>query len=156
MKIPIRSEIKTCIKCGVTKEIIQRYKHNTNICLECSNEQAKFYARNAALRDGRRIGVNGRYPYPAEGGFEVGGRRKLYKIRTQLEKCKNRNDWIELIKANLDTALNDLPLMDWIKTHKDDNNLAKPKKKIETDYPDTRYMDWDEYERGLGEEDVDS
>jgi hypothetical protein len=156
MKIPIRYEIKTCIKCGVTKEIIQRYKHANNICLECSNQQAKLYARSAALKDGRRIGVNGRLPYPAEGGFEVGGRKKLYRIKAQLDKCNNREEWIELIRKNLDTTLNNEELMHWIKSTKDDDTLSKPKKKIETDYPDTRYMNWDEYERGLGEEDVDS
>lgn len=150
-----RVEIRKCIKCGVEKEIIQRYKHTTNICLECSNEQAKLYARNAALKEGRRVGVNGRMPYPLEPNWAYLV-QKFQAMQKQMKSFKKRKDWIEQIKINLENTLNNKEVMDWIHSHKDDDNLTKPKKKIEQDYPDTRYMTWEEYERGLGDNEVDS
>lgn len=149
-----RVESRLCNKCGETKDIIQRHKHATNTCDDCQRERAKQYQREAAIKDGRRVGIAGRKPYP--GGFDKAARNKFYGLKTELDKCKYREEWIPLIKRNLDTALNDLELMNWIKSEMEDKPKGKAIKKIEMDLPDTRYMDWDEYQRGLGEEDVDS
>jgi len=81
---------------------------------------------------------------------------KFRSIAKKMKKIINREKWIEQIRINLEYTLSNKDIMDWIQSHKDDDNLSKPKNRIEQDYPDTRYMDWDEYERGLGEEDVDS
>jgi hypothetical protein len=149
-----RVESRKCIKCGEVKDIIQRHNHATNTCDDCQRERAKHYQRASQIKKGKRIGVMGRFPYPG-GGFDTSARAKFYRLKSELLKCKDRKEWLPIIIRNLDTTLNDSELMLWIKSTKDDDK-PKKQKRIETDYPDTRYMDWDEYERGLGEEDVDS
>jgi hypothetical protein len=150
----LRVESRTCIKCGEVKDITQRYKHATNTCDDCQRIASRHYQKLEAIRKGQRVGVIGRKPYP--GGFEVTARNKFYALKAELEKCKNRKEWIPIIIRNLNKTLNDAEIMEWIKTSKEDEDKPKKEKKIQTDYPDTRYMDWDEYERGLGKEDVDS
>jgi hypothetical protein len=46
--------------------------------------------------------------------------------------------------------------MTWIKTEKEDEPKPKKPNNIKRDYPDTRGMTWEEYQKGLGEDDVDS
>ena len=149
----MRLEIRTCIKCGEEKEIKQRYAHACNTCADCMRARQKVYAKEAAIKAGKGS-IVGRKPYP--GTFDIAGRNKFYRLKTELEKCTYREEWIPLIKRNLDITLNDSEIMQWIRTEKEDE--AKPKKpnKIKTDYPDTRGMTWDEYEKGLGEDEVDS
>ena len=144
-------EIRTCIKCGETKEIKQRYTHVCNTCADCMRARQKVYAKEAAIKAGKGT-IVGRKPYP--GSFDIAGRNKFYRLKTELEKCVHREEWIPIIIRNLEIALNDAEIMQWIKTEDE----PKPKKpnKIKTDYPDTRGMTWEEYQKGLGEEDVDS
>jgi hypothetical protein len=73
-----------------------------------------------------------------------------------LDKCKNRKEWIPILIRNLDVTLNDKEIMEWIKTEKEDEPKAKKPNNIKMDYPDTRGMTWEEYTKGLGDEDVDS
>ena len=148
-----RVESRTCIKCGEVKDILQRHKYAINTCADCQRIASREYQRLEAIRKGQRVGVMGRFPYP--GGFDTSARNKFYRLKSELLKCKDRKEWLPIIIRNLDTALNDVDVMNWIKSTKDEDK-PKKQKKIQTDYPDTRYMDWDEYERGLGSEDVDS
>jgi hypothetical protein len=149
-----RVESRTCIKCGEVKDIIQRHKHATNTCDDCQRIASRAYQKKESIREGRRIGVMGRFPYPG-GGFDTSARTKFYRLKTELLKCKDRKEWLPIIIRNLDTALNDSELMLWIKSTKDDDK-PKKQKRIETDYPDTRYMDWDTYEAGLDDDETDS
>ena len=149
----LRVESRKCIKCGEVKDIPQKHKHATNTCMDCQREASRHYQKLEAIRKGQRIGVMGRFPYP--GGFDGAARNKFYRLKSELLKCKDRKEWLPIIIRNLDNALNDVDVMNWIHSTKDEDK-PKKEKKIQTDYPDTRYMDWDEYERGLGENDVDS
>jgi hypothetical protein len=146
-------EIRTCIKCGEEKEIKQRYAHACNTCADCMRARQKVYAKEAAIKAGKGS-IVGRKPYP--GGFDIAGRSKFYRLKTELDKCTHREEWIPIIKRNLDITLNDADIIQWIKTEKEDEGKPKKPNKIKTDYPDTRGMTWEEYQKGLGEDDVDS
>lgn len=146
-------EIRTCIKCGETKEIKQKATHANNVCDECMKARQKEYAKEAAIKAGKST-IVGRKPYP--GTFDIAARNKFYRLKTELEKCKDRKDWIPIIIRNLQVALNDEELMLWIRTEKSDEPKPKKPNKIKIDYPDTRGMTWEEYQKGLGDDDVDS
>jgi hypothetical protein len=146
-------EIRTCIKCGETKEIKQKATHANNVCGECMRSRQKQYAKEAAIKAGKGT-IVGRKPYP--GGFDTAARSKFYRLKTELDKCKNRKEWIPIIIRNLDITLNDKEIMEWIKTEKEDEDKPKKQKTIKRDYPDTRGMTWEEYQKGLGDDDVDS
>jgi hypothetical protein len=146
-------EIRTCIKCGETKEIKQKATHANNVCGECMRSRQKEYAKEAAIKAGKGT-VVGRKPYP--GTFDIAARNKFYRLKSELEKCKHREEWIPIIIRNLDITLNDVEIMNWIKTEKDDEPKPKKPNNIKADYPDTRGMTWEEYQKGLGDDDVDS
>ena len=146
-------EIRTCIKCGETKEIKQKATHANHVCGECMRSRQKQYAKDAAIKAGKGT-IVGRKPYP--GGFDTAARSKFYRLKTELEKCINRKEWIPIIIRNLDITLNDKEIMEWIKTEKEDEPKPKKPNNIKRDYPDTRGMTWEEYTKGLGDEDVDS
>jgi hypothetical protein len=143
----------TCVKCDEVKIIPQKLKHRTNVCLDCQRAQQRSYARLEAERDGRRPGVMGRLPYPL-GDWDY-YQQKFYARRSIMSKIEDREEWIKEIKKNLKETVENEELMAWINSHKDDD---KPKKqtKINKQFPDTRGMTWEEYQRGLGEDDVDS
>jgi hypothetical protein len=148
-----RFEIRTCIKCGEEKEIKQRHIHANNICADCGKARSKEYQREASIKAGKGT-IVGRKPYP--GGFDSGARNKFYRLKTELDKCKHREEWIPILARNLDVTLNDVEIMTWIKTEKEDEPKPKKPNNIKRDYPDTRGMTWEEYQKGLGEDDVDS
>jgi len=153
MKIISRTEIRTCIKCGEDKEILQKFKYASNICGDCMKARSKEYQKEAAIKAGKGS-IVGRKPYP--GGFDSAARNKFYRMKTELEKCRYREEWIPIIARNLDITLNDKEIMQWIKTEKEDEGKPKKSNNIKKDYPDTRGMTWEEYQKGLGEDDVDS
>jgi hypothetical protein len=149
----MRTEIRTCIKCGEEKEIVQKYTHVSSVCSDCFKARQKEYQRQASIKAGKTH-IVGRKPYP--GTFDIAARTKFYRLKAELDKCKSREEWIPIIIRNLNTAFNDKEIMDWIKTEKDDTPKPKKPNNIKRDYPDTRGMTWEEYQKGLGEEDVDS
>ena len=151
----MRIEIRTCIKCGETKEIPQRNKHASNICVDCSRKTSREYQQQASIREGRRLGVNGRYPYPLEGKWTYPV-QKFNAIAKKMKYILDRDEWRKQIKINLEETINNPLVMEWIKAHKDDTPKSKKQKTINKNYPDTRGMTWEEYQKGLGEEDVDS
>jgi DNA-directed RNA polymerase subunit M/transcription elongation factor TFIIS len=145
----MRIEIRTCIKCGEEKEIKQRHIHANNICGDCQRERAKEYAKEVAIKLGKS-NIVGRKPYP--NGFDTAGRSKFYRLKTELDKCKNREEWIPIIARNLDITLNDAEIMKWIKSEKEEE---KPKKQkvINRELPDTRGITWEEWDKlGYGSE----
>jgi hypothetical protein len=150
-----RIEVRTCIKCGEEKEIVQRHKYATNTCADCQREASRIYQREEAIREGRRIGLIGRIPYPLEPKWKH--MNDMFRARAKKMKgIEDREDWINQIRINLEEAFNKKEVMEWIYAHNDDEPTTKKQSKINIDLPDTRNMTWDEYERGLGEEDVDS
>lgn len=154
----MRIELRTCIHCGETKEIKQpkNSNHASNICLECSRTRGREYQIKAAIKDGRRIGVPGRFPYPLEGKWTYPV-QKFNAIAKKLKYMLEREEWVAQIKINLEEALNNPLIMDWIKSAKDDDDVPKKKRSsIVKDFPDTRGMTWEEYQKGMGDDDVDS
>ena len=152
----MRTEVRTCIKCGEAKDIPQPKAHANNICVDCSRKQSREYQQQASIKEGRRQGVQGRWPYPLEGKWAYPN-QKFNSMAKKMHHILDRADWIAQLKINLDETINNPLVMEWINGHKGDYD--KPTKKRSTiikDYPDTRGMTWEEYQKGLGEEDVDS
>jgi len=139
-----RVEIRTCIKCGETKEIPQKHKHATNTCVECQKEASKYYQREASIREGKRIGFIGRVPYPLEEPHTTTG--NYFKgLASKTFKCKTREEWRELMRNRLLNLSEDV--LKWINAHDGDEPI-KRQKNIESDYPNTKGMTWEEWEAG--------
>jgi hypothetical protein len=69
-----------------------------------------------------------------------------------LDKCKNREEWIPIIKRNLDITLSDAEIMKWIKSEKEEEK-PKKQKTINRELPDTRGITWEEWDKlGYGSE----
>jgi hypothetical protein len=151
----MRIENRTCIKCGETKDIIQRYKHATNTCDDCQRERSKYYQRLAQIKKGKRVGVTGRIPYPLQPEWKHMNDR-FRDMGSKLFKMKEREQWILEIRKRLVEVFENKDVMDWINAHNNDDDKPKKQTKINKEYPDTRYITWEEYTAGLGKEDVDS
>lgn len=150
-----RIEIRTCVKCGETKEIPQRYSHANNICTDCARIYSREYQRAEAIKNGRRIGTTGRVPYPLRDGHRTTG--NLFKcMASKTFKCKTKSEWRQLMKERLDKTFNDSELMSWINAHDGDEPKDKKPNKIKQDFPDTRNMTWDEWEAGGWGDETDS
>jgi protein-arginine kinase activator protein McsA len=150
-----RVESRVCNKCGETKDIIQRHKHATNTCDDCQRERSKKYQRLAQIKKGRRVGISGRVPYPLAEGEDTPN-HKFRMLSTKMFKIKEREEWILELRKRLNELFENKAVMDWIYSHKDDDDKPKKQTKINKEYPDTRYITWEEYTKGLGEDDVDS
>ena len=151
----MRIEVRTCIKCGETKEITQRQKHANNICGDCSRKTSREYQQQAAIKEGRRLGVQGRYPYPLEGIWSYPN-QKFNAMAKKMHSILEREEWIRQLRINLEETINNPLVMEWIKSTKDDVQPKKKRSTIIKDYPDTRGITWEEYMAGQGEDDVDS
>lgn len=152
----MRIEVRTCVKCGETKEIPQRNSHANNICTECARNYSREYQRAEAIKNGVRIGTTGRVPYPLRDGHRTTG--NLFKcMASKTFKCKTKEEWRGLMKERLDNVFQNDELCRWIFAHNDgDEPKDKKPNKIKEDYPDTRYMTWEDFENNLDEEDIDS
>jgi hypothetical protein len=147
----LRIESRECIKCGEVKDIPQRHKHATNTCVDCQRIASRKYQKESAIRDGKRIGQTGRVPYPLTDEFKTPN-EKFRKTARYIFKLKDRDEWIAALRNNLDKTFSDKEVMDWINAHNGDNEPIKRQKIIESDFPDTRKMDWEDFEReGWGE-----
>ena len=150
-------KILKCIHCGELKEIPQKLNHKTSVCCDCRKDRAREYQRVAAIKKGKRIGTTGRVPYPLRDGYKTTG--NLFKVMaTKTFKCKTKEEWRELMRERLDELFKNEELCRWIFSHKGDDD-EKPNKNritIKKDFPDTRNITWEEYEKGLGNDEVDS
>jgi hypothetical protein len=147
-------DIRTCIKCGETKEIPQRNKYACNICVECQRAASRHYQKLETIKKGGTSGRTGRVPYPLNGEYETTN-KKFRQLAVVTFKTKNRKEWKELLVKRLNDVLENYEVMKWINAHQEDEPI-KRQTNIDKEYPDTRYMTWDEYERGLGDNEVDS
>jgi len=149
----MRIEVRKCIHCGEDKPIQQPEGHSRNICRECRNKRSNYYNTKKAIANGRKVGQTGRIPYPLPEGFQTTN-QYFRSLAKEMFKIKDREKSIELMKERLNRLLENNEVMKWINGHEED----KPKRQtqINKDYPDTRYMTWDEYEKGLGNNEVDS
>lgn len=151
----MRIEIRTCIKCGEEKEIPQKFKHATNTCPDCSRKQQREYQRAEAVREGRRVGFTGRVPYPLPDGFKTTG-NYFKRLASKTFQCKDKKEWRALMRERLERIYENEELCKWIFAHNKEEDEIKKVTRIHKDYPDTRYLTWEEYERGLGDNEVDS
>ena len=148
-------EIK-CIKCDIVKWIPQRNKHRNSICRECAAKASREYNRKKAIELGKRIGQAGRFPYPL-GEWEYPN-QKFNSMAKELKNCTNRKEGRELIRRNLDNALEDKELMDWINMHdfEERREEAERKRRVRKGIKeniDTRNITWEQLEQmGWGEE----
>ena len=146
-----RIEVRTCIKCGEEKEIVQKFKYATNTCGDCQREASRIYQREEAIREGRRIGQTGRVPYPLESQWKHINDKFRFMAK-KMKRIEDRDKWIQQIRINLEVTFQNKEIMEWIYAHKDDEPTAKKQSKINIDLPDTRKMDWEDFEReGWGE-----
>ncbi len=148
----MRIEIRTCVKCGETKEIPQKHKYATNVCMDCQRAASRHYQRLETVKRGGVLGRTGRVPYPLNEGYSTTG-NYFKALASKTFKCKSRDEWRELMRNRLINLNEDV--LKWINAHDGDEPIKK-QKRIETDYPDTRYITWEEYQKGLGDDDVDS
>lgn len=154
VKKEYRTELRVCIKCGEEKQITQRNERaKNNICKECTNLASKEYARKQAIKDGKRVGIKGRMPYP--GGYEELGRKKLYDRKRELDKTKYREEWIEIIRRNFEEVINNSEMMDYINGRGDYDDERENRVKRE-EKVDMEYLTWEDYERGGWGEPEDS
>lgn len=151
----MKVELRTCVHCGEEKEIKQRFRaYANNICLECERKRSKEYQRLKSIKEGRRVGITGRVPYPLEPEWKHMN-DKFRAMAIETIKIKEREEWILELRKRLEIVLHNKEVMDWINGHRDDDK-PKAQKRINKEYPDTRYITWEEYTKGLGKDDVDS
>jgi hypothetical protein len=149
----MRIEVRACIHCGEEKEIPQPKGFARNICKECRNKRSNQYNTAKAIANGRKVGQTGRVPYPLPEGFKTTN-EYFRSLAKETFSIKNREQSIELMRTRLNETLEKDNVMKWINGHDED----KPKRitQIKKDYPDTRYITWEEYQKGLGDDEVDS
>ncbi len=148
----MRIEVRTCVKCGESKEIPQKHKHACNVCMDCQRAASRHYQRLETLKRGGVLGRTGRVPYPLPEPYKTTG-NYFKAMSTKTFRCKTREEWRELMRTRLLNLNEDV--LKWINAH-DGEQPIKRQKKIDRDFPDTRGMTWEEYQRGLGDDDVDS
>lgn len=147
----IRTELRTCVHCGEEKEINQRRAYANNICGDCVRARSKAYQRIKAVEIGRRVGQVGRVPYPLEKQWDY-IKQKFNTTQNKLMGIKEREDWIQQLRINLDEVLENKPVMDWILAQKGEKKTKK-QTKINKQYPNTRGITWEEWEAlGFGGE----
>ena len=128
----MRIEIRTCVRCGETKEILQRSAHANNVCKECARTYSREYQRAEAIKNGRRVGTTGRVPYPLRDGHKTTG--NLFKgMASKTFKCKTKSEWRQLMKERLNQTFQNAELMSWINAHDDNEPKDKKQKRIQTE-----------------------
>lgn len=145
-----------CIHCKEVKMIPQRTKHKNSICRECASKASREYALKKAIENGKRVGQAGRYPYPL-GEWEYIN-QKFHTLQNGLKKCNSREEVIQQIRKNLEIAMENKELMNWINAHDNAERQEEAEKKREFKKSqkkniDTRYMTWEEFEqKGFGQD----
>ena len=150
----MRIEIRKCIHCGEEKSIPQPEKFARNICKECRNKASNYYNTKKALANGSRPGTTGRRPYPL-GNEWNSTHHKFRTLGKKMFKIMDKEEWRIEMRNRLNEVIENEELISWINAHDEDEPIKKASK-IKRDYPDTRGMTWEEYERGLGDNEVDS
>lgn len=139
-----RTEIRTCIKCGVTGPIPQPKSHTSNVCQPCRNVASREYQKKRSIAVGKRPNLLGRVPYPLEDKWTHLNQkfRTMAKIMTKLKK---RKDWQEQIRKNFDELIKNDAVLKWVYSHNDDDTKQKIKRHTPKNLDDTRNMDWDDF-----------
>jgi hypothetical protein len=128
-----------------------------NRCPPCTNEWNKKETKRK-LEEGLIQPVEHKeiYPFNTTNGEAASRFRDIQK---RLKNCYSREERRAFFQKQLDEA-EELGIIKWIFDRRDaeskNENRNKSKGMIKKDYPDTRYMTWDEYEAGGWGEPEDS
>lgn len=146
-------EIRVCNTCN---KDFHTYKP-INRCPPCTNvwnKQRLIEKQELGLIQKHEYKEN--YPFDTNNGDSV---RRFKRIQRELKECETREER----KAHFEKQLKEIEengILLWIYDRRDANsnkeNRTKSKGKIEKQQPDTRYMDWDDFERGGWGEPEDS
>lgn len=148
--------VDVCIHCKEVKDLVQRHKHRTNICEDCSRARQREYHKIEAEKSGRRAGIIGRLPYPLQGWSYI--QQKHQSILKELKKCKSREEYRNKLRENLTNILENPELLKWINAHNGEErtNEVEAKRKAREgrkENIDTRNISWEEWnELGFGQE----
>ncbi len=151
----MRIEIRKCVLCEEQKPIPQKFKYATNVCVDCSRSRQREYQREQAKKEGKRIGTTGRVPYPVKEG-ETTPTNKFKLLGRRLFKIKNREEWIIEMRKRLEEVFRNEEVMRWINAHDSEEVKSKRDKRKNTNLPDTRNLNWDDWEEGGWGDEVDS
>lgn len=151
----MRIEIRKCVLCEEQKPIPQKFKYATNVCVDCSRSRQREYQREQAKKEGKRIGTTGRVPYPLKEG-ETTPTNKFKLLGRRLFKIKNREEWIIEMRKRLEEVFRNEEVMRWINAHDSEEVKSKKDKRKNTNLPDTRNLNWDDWEEGGWGDEVDS
>lgn len=151
----MRIEIRKCVLCEEQKPIPQKFKYATNVCVDCSRNRQREYQREQAKKEGKRIGTTGRVPYPLKEG-ETTPTNKFKLLGRRLFKIKNREEWIIEMRKRLEEVFRNEEVMRWINAHDSEEVKSKRDKRKNTNLPDTRNLNWDDWEEGGWGDEVDS
>jgi hypothetical protein len=123
---------RKCIKCGTEFELKPNAK-SSNICTPCKTTYQRAYARKRVAESPE--GYKEKYPYKEH--LKIARFRKL---RNQLHKMNNREEWKQFFKQKLDDLETiDKEVLIWIYDRRDHGTLDENRiSRIKEDYEDTR------------------
>lgn len=138
-------EDRICMDCGNGFHTMQP----TNRCNECK----KIWTRNRQ-KEKLELGLiekhtpKENYPFGTQNGEAA---RRFKRIQKGLNKCFSREERREYYNNQLREA-EELGILTWIYDRRDSESNSegrvKRETKIKKEYPDTRNIDWEEFERG--------
>ena len=124
-------ENRVCKECGISFHTIKP-RYSCNACLN---------AKQKIIETRKRSKYEKKVPYPYQGPNH-NYHQRFYPLRAKLHKMKVREEWKEYFKERLNEIFNDAVLMKWINDRRDletkNAKVARSKKVIQKDYPDTR------------------
>jgi hypothetical protein len=139
----IDGEIRVCAMC---EEQFHTMKP-INKCPPCTNEWNK-----QRVKEKIELGIikpteyKERYPFDTTNG-EAASRFK--KIQKELKNCYTKEERRAFYQKQLQEA-EQLGILEWINDRRGESSKERVKRDstIKRNIPDTRYMDWDDFERG--------
>jgi hypothetical protein len=138
-------ERRICLDCSLEFHTMKPI----NRCNPCSNKRNKN-----RLEEKIELGLvekheyKENYPFDTTNGEAV---KRFHQIQYALRQCKTGEQRRAHYQKQLD-EIKENGILKWIMDRRDAETKAekklKSKGKIDKDMPDTRYMDWDEFETG--------
>jgi hypothetical protein len=126
-------------------------------CKHCTNEWNKQETKRK-IAEGLIEPLEHKLPYPFD-TTNGDAANRFRRIQKELSNCYTKEERREFYKKQLEEA-EELGILLWIYDRRDEETKKEKRTQtrgmIKRNYPDTRGMTWDEYERGLGDDDVDS
>ena len=146
-------ETRTCNMCSKEFHTMKPI----NRCTPCTNEWNKI-EKQRKIDEGLIIPYENKenYPFNTMNGEAA---NRFNRIQKELKNCYTREERRAFYQKQLKEA-EELGIIKWIFDRRDaetkNENRTQTRGMIKKHYPDTRGMTWDEYQRGLGDDDVDS